>query len=48
MTGGFRSDWGAAFFAGVRSVIGTAARSGIDAYQAIRNVLAGGTVLQPG
>lgn len=48
VTGGFRSDWGAAFFAKVRSVIGTAARSGIDAYQAIRNVLTGATVLQPG
>ncbi len=48
VTGGFRSDWGAAFFAGVRSVVGTASRSGIDAYQAIRNVLGGGSALQPG
>jgi transposase len=48
VTGGFRSDWGATFFAGVRSVVGTAARSGIDAYQAIRNVLGGGSALQPG
>jgi len=28
VTGGFRSDWGADLFAGVRSVIGTAARRG--------------------
>ena len=48
VTGGFRSDWGAELFAGVRSVVGTAARAGGDAYQAIRNVLAGGSVLQPG
>src|SRR5690242_14835417 len=36
VTGGFRSDWGADLFAAVRSVIGTAARRDIDAYQAIR------------
>jgi transposase len=40
VTGGFRSDWGADLFAAVRSVIGTAARRGIDAYQAIRQTLA--------
>jgi transposase len=39
VTGGFRSDWGADLFAAVRSVIGTAARRGIDAYQAIRQTL---------
>ena len=39
VTGGFRSDWGADLFAAVRSVVGTAARSGIDAYAAIRNTL---------
>ena len=32
-TGGFRSNWGADLFAGVRSVIGTAARRGESAYQ---------------
>ena len=32
VTGGFRSDWGADLFAGVRSVIGTAARRGVGAY----------------
>ena len=39
VTGGFRSKWGADLFAGVRSVVGTAARRGLDAYQAIRVVL---------
>jgi transposase len=48
VTGGFRSDWGADLFAAVRSVIGTAARRGIDAYQAIRNTLCGQSVLAPG
>ena len=37
--GGFRSKWGANFFAVVRSIIGTAARRGIDAYQAVKMVL---------
>jgi transposase len=41
VTGGFRSDWGADLFAAVRSVIGTAQRQGIDAYQAIRATLQG-------
>jgi len=48
VTGGFRSDWGADLFAAVRSVIGTAARRGIDAYQAIRDTLRGQSVLAPG
>jgi transposase len=48
VTGGFRSKWGADLFAGVRSVIGTAARRGTDAYQAIRAVLDGVSVIQPG
>jgi transposase len=47
-TGGFRSKWGADLFAAVRSVVGTAARRGLDAYQAIRAVLDGETVVQPG
>ncbi|MGH7068921.1 MAG: hypothetical protein ACREFO_02760 [Acetobacteraceae bacterium] len=34
--------------AGVRSVVGTAARRGIDAYQAIHAVLRGGAVPQAG
>jgi transposase len=48
VTGGFRSQWGADLFAAVRSVIGTAARQGCDAYQAIRAVLHGESVIQPG
>ena len=48
VTGGFRSDWGADLFAGIRSVVGTAARNGIDAYAAIRNTLSGNDVLNMG
>ncbi len=48
VTGGFRSDWGADLFAAVRSVVGTAKRRGIDAYQAIRDTLCGQSVLTPG
>jgi transposase len=48
VTGGFRSQWGADLFAGVRSVVGTAARRGKDAYQAIAAVLHGDSVIQPG
>ena len=48
VTGGFRSDWGADLFAAVRSVIGTAARRGVDAYQAIQQTLRGQTVSYPG
>lgn len=48
VTGGFRSVWGANLYAALRSVIGTAARRGIDAYQAIRMTLQGQSVLAPG
>ncbi|MBF0307694.1 MAG: IS66 family transposase [Alphaproteobacteria bacterium] len=48
VTGGFRSDWGADLFAGIKSVIGTAARNGIDAYAAILSTLSGKSVLSPG
>ncbi len=48
VTGGFRSTWGADLYAAVRSVIGTAARRGIDAYRAIRATLQGQSVLAPG
>jgi transposase len=48
VTGGFRSNWGASLFAAVRSVIGTAARHGADAYQAIHATLAGASVLKGG
>ena len=47
VTGGFRSDWGANLFAAVRSVIGTAGRRGIDAFQALRMTLQGKSVLEP-
>jgi transposase len=48
VTGGFRSTWGADLYAAVRSVIGTAARRGIDAYRAIRATLQGQSILAPG
>ncbi len=48
VTGGFRSDWGADLFAGVRSVIGTAARRGVGAYQAIQQTLRGQAITYPG
>src|SRR5215217_7897364 len=48
VTGGFRSNWGANLYAAVRCVIGTAARRGIGAYQAIRATLQGQSILAPG
>ena len=48
MTGGFRSEWGKDLFAAFRSVIGTAARRGINAYQAVLVTLSGQSVLGPG
>jgi transposase len=48
VTGGFRSCWGAELFAAVRSIIGTAQRRGIDAYQAIRATLQGHSVVAVG
>jgi transposase len=48
VTGGFRSKWGAGLFAGFRSVAGCAVRRGNDACQAVRAVLHGTTVIQPG
>jgi len=48
VTGGFRSDWGADLFAGVRSVIGTAARRSVGAYQAIQQTLRGQTATYRG
>jgi transposase len=48
VTGGFRSEWGKDLFAGFRSVIGTAARRGINAYQAVRMTLSGQSVLGVG
>jgi transposase len=48
VTGGFRSTWGADLFAGFRSVVGTAARQGTDAYHAVQAILGGKSVLLPG
>ena len=48
VTGGFRSAWGADLFAGVRSVIGTAARRSVGAYQAIQQTLRGQATPYPG
>ncbi len=48
VTGGFRSTWGPDLCAAVKSVVGTAARRGVDAYQAILAVLAGRNGLAPG
>ncbi len=48
VTGGFRSTWGADLFAGARSVIGTAARRGMSAYQAIQQTLRGQATPYPG
>ena len=39
VTGGFRSDWGAELFAGIRSIVGTAARQGLNPFDAIRSTL---------
>jgi transposase len=48
VTGGFRSAWGPDLCAGIKSVVGTAARRGVDAYHAILAVLAGRNGLAPG
>ncbi len=48
VTGGFRSTWGSDLFASFRSVVGTAGRRGIGAYQAIKMTLQGQSVLAPG
>ncbi len=48
VTGGFRSNWGKDLFAAFRSIVGTAARRGIDAYQAVQMTLSGQSVLAPG
>lgn len=39
VTNCFRSDWGKRLYAGVRSVIGTGRRHGLNAYQAIKRAL---------
>ena len=48
VTGGFRSEWGPDLFAAFRSIVGTAARRGIGAYQAIKMTLQGKFVLATG
>ena len=48
VTGGFRSAWGPDLCAAIKSVVGTAARRGVDAYHAILAVLSGRTVLDAG
>jgi hypothetical protein len=48
VTGGFRSECSANLFAALRSVISTAKRAGIDAYQAIKATLRGQSVCTPG
>jgi transposase len=48
VTGGFRSKWGPDLFAAFRSIVGTAGRRGIGAYQAINMTLQGKSVLAPG
>jgi len=41
VTGGCRSFWAPDLYAGIRSVVATAARMGVDAFSAIKAVLAG-------
>jgi transposase len=48
VTGGFRSTWGADLYAAVRSVIDTAARRGMGAYQVIHATLQRQSVVAPG
>ncbi len=48
VTGGFRSDWGADFYAAVRSVLNTGRRQGMSAFQSIQSAIAGECLIQPG
>ncbi len=48
VTGGFRSDWGADFYANVRSVLNTGRRQGLSAFKAIQSAIAGECLIQPG
>jgi len=45
VTGGFRSQYGAALFGNIRSVVATGACRGTDAYHAVRAVLRGALVV---
>ena len=48
VTGGFRSNWGADFYANIRSVLNTGKRQGLSAFQAIQAAIAGKSLIQPG
>ena len=48
VTGGFRSTWGADLYAAIRSTVGTAAKQGIHAFDAIRAALQPATTSQGG
>ncbi len=39
MTNGFRSEWGKELFADIRSIINTAKRQGLSAFEAIKKAL---------
>lgn len=47
VTGGFRSEWGAKVYADIRSTVATGLRNGRTALEAIRDALAGKSVLTP-
>jgi transposase len=48
VTNGFRSDWGADLYAGVRSVLNTARRQSLSPLQAIQRTLEGTVLFDPG
>jgi len=48
VTGGFRFSWGREPCAGIKSAVGTAARRGVHAYDAILAALAGSNGRAPG
>ena len=48
VTGGFRSNWGADFYADVRSVLNTGRRQGMPAFQSIQAVIVEESLIQPG
>jgi transposase len=48
VTNGFRSDWGADLYAGVRSVRNTARRQTLSPLQAIQRTLEGTVIFDPG
>ena len=48
VTNGFRSDWGADFYAAVRSTLNTGRRQGLSAFQAIQLTINGQQIIPPG